>query len=98
MPQLDIISFHYLINSLGFSYLCVYVITLLFLLRPIFRECFFLYKYPSSVFLESMLLVPLYSEKVMFSIRPKRAPDLSAIKSIVRKQWDWLKYTPRIKD
>lgn len=98
MPQLDFVSFHYIINTFSFSYLFVYILATLFLLKPIFKEFFLFYKYPSTVFFGAMLLVSLYSEKVLFTALPNTAPNLCDLRSRVRRRWDWYKYIPRKKE
>jgi hypothetical protein len=95
MPQLDFVSFHYIVNTLSIAYLSVYVVVLLFLLKPIFKEFFLFYKYPTTVLLSAMLLVTLYREKVVFTTLPRTTPNLSVLKAKVRKRWDTYKYIPR---
>jgi hypothetical protein len=63
MPQLDFVSFHYIMNVLSGSYLLVYVIVLLFLLKPIFKEFLVLHTFPTAVVLEVMLLRASCREK-----------------------------------
>jgi hypothetical protein len=86
MPQLDFVGFHYAVNTLSVAYLSVYVVVLLFLLKPIFKEFFLFYKYPTTFLLCSMLLVTLYSEKVVFTSLPKLTPNLSELKAKQRKR------------
>jgi hypothetical protein len=45
MPQLDFVSFHYILNTVSLSYLLVYVSGTLYLLKPIFIEFFLGNKY-----------------------------------------------------
>jgi hypothetical protein len=87
MPQLDFVSFHYVFNTLSFSYLLLYVLAMLFLLKPIFREFFLLQTYPAYLFLEVMLLTSLHSDKVVFGALSQRTPSLRIIKSQVKKRW-----------
>jgi hypothetical protein len=96
MPQLDFVSFHYTINTLSLSYLFVYVLVSLFMLKPIFKEVFILYSYPTVLFLEVMLLVFLYSDKVVFTKLGRRTPHLDIMQCRVRKQWEWFKYIPKM--
>jgi hypothetical protein len=95
VPQLDFVGFHYAINTLSLSYLSVYVVALLFLLKPIFKEFFLFYKYPTTVILSSMLLVTLFEEKVVFTSLPKTTPNLSKLIAKEKKRWDFYKYIPR---
>jgi hypothetical protein len=97
MPQLDFVSFHYILNILSVSYLFVYVAATLFLLKPIFAEFYLGDKYPIAAFSGWMLTFLMCSNKVVFSRVPKQTPSLLELKKRVRKRWDWLKYTPRIK-
>ena len=95
MPQMDFVGFHYAVNTLSITYLSVYVVVLLFLLKPIFKELFLFYKYPTTVLLSAMLLVTLHEEKVVFTSLPKTTPDLSVLEAKVRKRWDTYKYIPK---
>jgi hypothetical protein len=95
MPQLDFVGFHYTVNTLSVAYLSVYVVVLLFLLKPIFKEFFLFYKYPTTIILSAMLLANLYAEKVVFTSLPKTTPDLSELNAKVRKRWDSYKYIPK---
>jgi hypothetical protein len=97
MPQLDFVSFHYMINTLTFAYLFVYVITSLFFLKPIFREFYLFYSYPSILFFDVMSLVFLFSDKVIFTQLSRHVPVLSELTSKVRKRWEWYKYIPRMR-
>ena len=97
MPQLDYVSFHYILNTLSYSYLFVYVMITLFLLKPIFNEFFLFYTYPTAVILGAMLLFLLYSDKVVFTALSKHTPDLRPIRAVVRKRWAWYKYIPRMR-
>jgi hypothetical protein len=85
MPQMDFVGFHYAVNTAGLSYLLVYTTTLLYFLKPIFKEFFLFYKYPTTFLICSMLLVTLYAEKVVFTTIPKTTPNLSRLQSKVRK-------------
>jgi hypothetical protein len=95
MPQLDFVGFHYVINTLSFSYLFVYVCVMLFFLKPIFNEIYLFYTYPTVLILSAMLLRPLYAEKVIFTALPKQTPCFWAMKNRTTLQWDWYKYMPR---
>jgi hypothetical protein len=86
MPQLDFVSFHYIINTLSFSYLFVYVTITLFLLKPIFKECFLLYSYPTSIVFDIMLLAMLFSDKVLFTKLMYRTPSFSRLRAKVKKK------------
>jgi hypothetical protein len=86
MPQLDFVSFHYILNTLSLSYLFVYVCATLFLLKPIFLEFFLRDKSSTVVFSESMLLFFMYSNKVVFSTLPRLTPNLQELKSQVKKR------------
>jgi hypothetical protein len=67
MPQLDFVSFHYTLNTLSPTYLFVYAVVTLFCFKPIFKEFFFFFGHPAYSNLRAMLLLPLCSEKIIFS-------------------------------
>lgn len=94
MPQLDFVSFHYVLNTLSFSYLFVYVLVSLFFFKPIFKEFFCFFSYPTTLLLDTMLLFFLYSDKVVFTKGLARGLDLTVLKNKVKKKWDWFKYIP----
>jgi fumarate reductase subunit C len=98
MPQLDFVTFHYILNSLTFTYLFVYVCISLFLLKPIFKEFYLFYSYPTVLFLDVLSLVILFSDKIIFTKLPRHVPIFSELKNKVRKRWDWYKYIPRMSD
>jgi uncharacterized membrane protein len=68
MPQLDFVSFHYMLSLLSFSYLFVYVTVILFCLKPIFHEFFYKASYPMISYLEYMLLFCVYKEKIVCAV------------------------------
>jgi hypothetical protein len=97
MPQLDFVSFHYVLNTLSFSYLFVYVLVTLFLFKPIFKEFFFFFSYPTSLFLGVMLFFFLYSDKVVFTRFSSGNPNLLTLKNKIKKRWDWFQYIPKLR-
>jgi hypothetical protein len=88
VPQLEFVGFHYIIHAFGSSYLFVYVIVTLFLLKPIFKEFFFLPTLPAAVVLEVMLLDKTFSEKVLFSVTKWRTPSLISLQKQEISRWD----------
>jgi hypothetical protein len=98
MPQLDFVSFHYILNTLSFSYLFVYAVINLFLLKPIFKYIYIFYAYPKAISLKLTLLSSLYRSKVVFSglslqihIRP-----LEKLRGKVKRRWTWFEYIPKL--
>jgi hypothetical protein len=85
MPQMDVVGFHYAVNTLSITYLSIYVGVLLLFLKPIFKEFFLCYKYPTMFLLNAMLLVTLYKEKVIFTVLPRTTPDLAVLQAKVKK-------------
>jgi hypothetical protein len=97
MPQLDFVSFHYILNTLTFSYLFVYVVISLFLLKPIFKEFYLFSSYPTVLLLDVMSLVLLFSDKVVFTNLFRHVPELNILKAKVKKRWEWYKYIPKMR-
>lgn len=97
MPQLDFVGFYYILNILSFIYVFIYIVFTLFLLKPIFKEFFYLYAFPTLMFLEVMLFFSLYSNRVVFTALLVHTPCLGALKAKVKKRWDWYKYIPKLR-
>ena len=67
MPQLDVLGFKYMLHVLSVSYLSIYSVVTLFLLKPIFREFFLFYTQSISVLLELMVILLLLESKVVLT-------------------------------
>ena len=76
MPQIDFVSFHYIINALSFSYLFCYVGFTMFLLKPIFKELFCVPAYRTRVVLHVMLSRFVCEDKIIFVAFPKPPRNL----------------------
>jgi hypothetical protein len=96
MPQIEFVGFHYTVNAVSIGYLLAYILVMLFLIKPLFKE-FILARFYLSTFAQDLAFVGnLHAEKVIFTQVVNRVPKPSTIKSTKGGMWGWLKYTPRI--
>lgn len=96
MPQIEFVGFHYTVNALSIGYLLAYILVLLFLIKPLFKESVLAQFYESTFVQDLAFVGNVHSEKVIFTQVRRRVPKLSTVKSIKGGMWGWLKYTPRI--
>jgi len=74
MPQLDFVSFHYILHTLAISYLSVYIFATLFFLKPVFKELFSFYTFSTYLVLEVISLFALYNNKIIYFALLRHTP------------------------
>jgi hypothetical protein len=96
MPQLGLVSFHYITHGLSFSYLFLYISAVLWLLKPIFNEFLLYHSYPTNLLLSTMLLSVVYAEKVVFANLPRQTLNTTLVLDpleqfdVLQNSWLWL--------
>jgi hypothetical protein len=72
MPQLDIVSFHYITHIVSAAYLIVYMVVSLVFLKPIFKELFVLSSLPVRLVFSSKIFCCLCSDKSHLTLDKSR--------------------------
>jgi hypothetical protein len=67
MPQIEFVGFHYTVNLLSIGYLLAYILVLVFLLKPLFKEFVFAQLYRVTFGEDLAFVASSHSEKVIFS-------------------------------